>query len=85
MVANPEVDIKQSSSRTVEQIAVMGVALVELVTGLRVGVEAGAVVGGEEGGGEESEDSQEAESSESSGHHVSHPLTARVPLGLSSV
>ena len=81
MIANPEVDIKQSSSRTVEQIAVMGVALVELVTGLGVRVEPGAVVGGEEGGGEESEDSQQAEAA----HLVSHPLTARVQRSLSSV
>ena len=84
MIANPEVDIKQCSSWAVEQIAVMGVALVELVTGLGGGVEAGAVVGGEEGGGEESEDSQQAESS-GSAHHLSHPLTNRVPLSLSSV
>ena len=64
-----------------EQIAVVGVALVELVTGLGVGVEAGAVVGGEEGGGEESEDSQQA----AAAHLVSHPLTARVQRSLSSV
>ena len=84
MIANPEVDIKQCSLWAVEEIAVMGVALVELVTGLGVRVEPGAVVGGEGGGeegGEESEDSQQA----AGAHLVSHPLTARVQRSLSSV
>ena len=81
MIANPEVDIKQCSGRAVEEIDVLGVALVELVTGLGVRVEPGAVVGGEEGGGEESEDSQQA----AAAHLVSHPLTARVQRSLSSV
>ena len=76
MIANPEVDIKQCAGRAVEEKDVLGVALVELVTGLGVRVEPGAVVGGEE-----SEDSQQAEAA----HRVSHPLTARVQRCLSSV
>ena len=81
MIANPEVDIKQCALWAVEEIAVIGVALIELVTGLGVRVEPGTLLGGEEGGGEEREDGQQAERA----HDVSHPLTARVPLSLSSV
>ena len=64
-----------------EEITLMGVTLIELVAGLGGGVEAGAVVGGEERGGEEREEREEAERA----HHVSHPLTVLVQLCLSSV
>ena len=78
MIANPEVDIKQCSGRTVEEIDVLGVALVELVTGLgvRVGVEPGALGGEEQGAGEEREERQQAERAERA-HHILSPPGSR--------
>ena len=73
MIANTEVHIKQCSGWTVEQIAVTGVALVELVTGLGVRVEPGALGVEEQGAGEEREDSQQAERD----HHILSPPGSR--------
>ena len=84
MITKPEVGIEQCSGRTVEEITLSGVTLIELVAGLGGGVEAGAVLGGEERGGEEREEREENEEAERA-HHVSHPLTAPVQLSLSSV
>ena len=84
MIAEPEVDIEQSSRRAVEEIALAGVALVELVTGLGVRVEPGAGGGGRDRGRDRGRESEEAES-EREDHPVSHPLTARVQRCLSSV
>ena len=82
MIAEPEVDIEQSSRRAVEEITLAGVALEELVTGLGVRVEPGAGGGGRDRGRERGRESEEAES-EREDHPVSHPLTARVPRSLS--
>ena len=86
MIAEPEVDIEQSSRRAVEEITLAGVALVELVTGLGVRVEPGAGGGARDRGRDRARDrgreSEEAES-EREDHPVSHPLTARVPRSLS--
>ena len=76
MIANTEVHIKQCSGWTVEQIAVTGVALVELVTGLGVRVEPGALGGGEQGAGEEREEREDSQQAERD-HHILSPPGSR--------
>jgi len=86
VITKAQADIEQCPLWTVEEIAVVGVTLVELVTGLGVRIEPGTLGGGEQAGGQQVEEEEEFDSSQPAErertHLVSHPLTARVSLSL---